>query len=122
MAAKRRRARRSSLERLAKQLDERGTVDVLRHGVERPRGRDPARVLQAGARPDPELAAALRGEPAHGHAPARRTTPAATKTLDLALFVNGIPVATGRAEEPAHGPDRRARDRRSTGPTATLRT
>jgi type I restriction enzyme R subunit len=80
-------------DRLAKQLDERGTVDVLRRGVT-----DQGVTIQL---------AYFR--PAHGLAPelveqyrANRLTvtrqlpyePDGTKTLDLAFFVNGIPVAT----------------------------
>jgi type I restriction enzyme, R subunit len=81
------------LHRLAQQLDERGTVDVLRHGVRdqnveiRLSYRKPAFGLA------PELVA---------HYDANRLTvtrqlpfePDSNKTLDLCLFLNGIPVAT----------------------------
>jgi hypothetical protein len=86
-------------DRLAKQLDERGTVDVLRHGVN-----------------DHGIEVRLAFfKPAHGLTPelterylANRLTvtrqlpyePAATKTLDLCLFVNGIPVATAELKNP----------------------
>ena len=65
-------------------------------------------------------------KPAHGltpelvaHYDANRLTvtrqlpfePGSTKTLDLCLFVNGIPVATAELKNPLTGPDRRARDR-----------
>jgi len=80
-------------DRLAKQLDQRGTVDVLRHGVK-----------DLGV----DIALAFF-KPAHGLTPelverfeANRLVvtrqlpfdPASNKTLDLCLMVNGIPVAT----------------------------
>ena len=86
-------AKQRFLHRLARQLDERGTVDVLRHGVRdqnveiRLSYRKPAFGLA------PELVA---------HYDANRLTvtrqlpfePDSNKTLDLCLFLNGIPVAT----------------------------
>lgn len=87
------RARQRFLQRLAQQIDERGTVDVLRHGV-----RDQnVEIRLSYRRPAfgvaPELVA---------HYDANRLTvtrqlpfdPESAKTLDLCLFVNGIPVAT----------------------------
>jgi type I restriction enzyme R subunit len=86
-------ARQRFLQRLARQIDELGTVDVIRHGV-----RDQ----------NVEIRLAYR-QPAFGLAPelvehydANRLTvtrqlpfdPDSTKTLDLCLFLNGIPVAT----------------------------
>jgi type I restriction enzyme R subunit len=86
-------------DRLAKQIDERGTVDVLRHGVN-----------DHGI----EVRVAFF-KPAHGLTPelterylANRLTvtrqlpyePTAAKTLDLCLFVNGIPVATAELKNP----------------------
>jgi type I restriction enzyme R subunit len=86
-------------DRLAKQLDERGAVDVLRHGVN-----------------DHGIEVRLAFfKPAHGLTPdlterylANRLTvtrqlpydAGATKTLDLCLFVNGIPVATAELKNP----------------------
>jgi type I restriction enzyme R subunit len=86
-------------DRLAKQLDERGAVDVLRHGVN-----------------DHGIEVRLAFfKPAHGLTPelaerylANRLTvtrqlpyePGAVKTLDLCLFVNGIPVATAELKNP----------------------
>jgi type I restriction enzyme R subunit len=86
-------------DRLAKQIDERGTVDVLRHGVN-----------------DHGIEVRLAFfKPAHGLTPelterylANRLTitrqlpyePAAAKTLDLCLFVNGVPVATAELKNP----------------------
>jgi type I restriction enzyme R subunit len=87
------RARQRFAQRLAQQIDERGTVDVLRHGV-----RDQnVEIRLSYRRPAfgvaPELVA---------HYDANRLTvtrqlpfdPESNKTLDLCLFVNGIPVAT----------------------------
>ena len=95
-------ARTQFADRLAKQLDERGTVDVLRHGVS-----------------DHGIEVRLAYfKPAHGLSPelterylANRLTitrqlpydAAATKTLDLCLFVNGIPVATAELKNPLTG-------------------
>ena len=93
---------------LTKDLDERGTLDVLRHGV-----------VDLGV----ELRLAFF-KPAHGLTPelveryrANRLTvtrqlpydPSSGKTLDLGLFVNGIPVATAELKNPHHRPERRAR-------------
>jgi type I restriction enzyme R subunit len=86
-------ARQRFVQRLAQQIDERGTVDVLRHGV-----RDQ----------NVEIRLSYR-KPAFGvaselvaHYDANRLTvtrqlpfePDSTKTVDLCLFLNGIPVAT----------------------------
>jgi type I restriction enzyme R subunit len=86
-------ARQLFLQRLKQQLDERGTVDVIRHGI-----RDQ----------NVEIRLSYR-KPAFGVAPelvanydANRLTvtrqlpfdPVSNKTLDLCLFLNGIPVAT----------------------------
>jgi type I restriction enzyme R subunit len=86
-------ARTKFATRLAAKLDQNGTLDVLRHGVR-----------------DQQVDISLAYfKPAHGLTPqlverydANRLTvtrqlpydPASTKTLDLCLFVNGIPVAT----------------------------
>ena len=86
-------ARRRFVQRLTQQIDDRGTVDVLRHGV-----RDQNVEIRLSYRKPafgiaPELVA---------HYDANRLTvtrqlpfePESTKTLDLCLFLNGIPVAT----------------------------
>ena len=95
-------ARTNFLKRLAAELDERGTVDVLRHGVK-------------------DLGVEIRlayFKPAHGLTPelvaryeANRLTLVRqlaygtdeTKTLDLALLLNGIPVATAELKNPITG-------------------
>jgi type I restriction enzyme R subunit len=86
-------ARQKFARRLAQQIDERGAVDVLRHGV-----RDQNIEIRLSYRKPafgvaPELVA---------HYDANRLTvtrqlpfdPESAKTLDMCLFVNGIPVAT----------------------------
>ena len=90
------------VDRLAKELDSRGTIEVLRRGVV-----DHGVTIQL---------AYFR--PAHGHNPvlaeryaANRLTvtrqlpfdPESTKTIDLALFVNGLPVATVELKNPLTG-------------------
>jgi type I restriction enzyme R subunit len=95
-------ARRGFVRRLAKELDDRGTLEVLRHGVE-------------------DLGVEIRlayFKPAHGLTPelveryeANRVTvtrqlpydPSSNKTLDLGLFINGIPVATAELKNPITG-------------------
>jgi type I restriction enzyme, R subunit len=87
------RARQRFAQRLAQQIDERGTLDVLRHGI-----RDQNVEIRLSYRKPafgiaPELVA---------HYDANRLTvtrqlpfdPESGKTVDLCLFVNGIPVAT----------------------------
>jgi type I restriction enzyme R subunit len=86
-------ARQRFLKRLASQIDERGTIDVLRRGV-----RDQSTEFRL-----------AYFQPAHGLTPAlveryqsNRLTvtrqlpyePGSNRTVDLCLFVNGIPVAT----------------------------
>ncbi len=95
-------AQRAFADRLAKELDSRGTVDVLRRGVI-----DLGVTIQL---------AYFR--PAHGLTPelvqkydANRLTvtrqlryqAASTKALDLTLFVNGLPVATAEVKNPLTG-------------------
>jgi type I restriction enzyme R subunit len=89
------------LRRLAKELDQRGTVDVLRHAVK-------------------DLGIEIRlayFKPAHGLTPELVTAYEANrlvlvrqflyegsdKTIDLALYVNGIPVATAELKNPLTG-------------------
>jgi len=95
-------AQRGFVSRLSQQLDVRGTIEVLRHGVE-------------------DLGVTLRlayFKPASGFTPelqeryARnrltvtrqlRYEAASTKSLDLCLFVNGIPVATAELKNALTG-------------------
>ena len=95
-------AQQAFCDRLAKELDSRGTVDVLRRGVV-----DLGVTIQL---------AYFR--PAHGLTPAlvqrydaNRLTvtrqlayePGSHKTVDLGLFVNGLPVATAELKNPLTG-------------------
>jgi type I restriction enzyme, R subunit len=95
-------AQTNFLKRLAGEIDERGTVDVLRHGVK-------------------DLGVEIRlayFKPAHGLTPelverydanrlmlVRQLAYGAdeTKTIDLALLLNGIPVATAELKNPITG-------------------
>jgi type I restriction enzyme R subunit len=97
-------AQRKFVERLAAELDRRGTVDVLRHGVV-----------------DQGITMRLAYfRPAHGLTPelgvlyaANRLTvtrqlryePGSDRALDLVLFVNGIPVATAELKNQLTGQD-----------------
>lgn len=87
------RAQRGFVQRLAGQLDARGTVDVLRHGVEDLGVAFRLAYFKPASGITPELA--------ERYAKNRLTVTrqlryeaSSTKTLDLGLFVNGIPVAT----------------------------
>ena len=51
----------------------------------------------------PSCVAALRGQPAAPSPASSRTRPTTTKTLDLALFVNGLPVATAELKNQLTG-------------------
>lgn len=86
-------AREKFVARLAQQIDDRGTVDVLRHGV-----RDQnVEIRLSFPRPAfgvaPELVARYE---ANRLSVTRQLPydPASNKTLDLCLFLNGVPVAT----------------------------
>ena len=91
------------LDRVGSEIDERGTVDVLRHGVDGSGRRDPLAYFKPAHGLTPELVerydanrlTVVRQLPLRGHE--RRTT------LDLCLFVNGIPVATAELKNPLTG-------------------
>jgi type I restriction enzyme, R subunit len=86
-------------DRLAKQLDERGTVDVLRHGV----NDHGVEVRLAFFKPAHGLTPELTERFQANRLTVTRQLPydaAATKTVDLCLFVNGIPVATAELKNP----------------------
>ena len=86
-------ARQRFVHRLAQQIDERGTVDVLRHGV-----RDQNVEIQLSYRkPAFEVAPELVADYDANRLTVTRQLPYdpdSNKTLDLCLFLNGIPVAT----------------------------
>ena len=90
------------LKRVAAELDERGTVDVLRHGVKDLGVDVRLDVLQARAR-----ARRRRSSPATTRTGSRSCASSATTTrrttIDLALLVNGIPVATAELKNPLTG-------------------
>ena len=97
-------AQRGFAKRLASEIDNRGTVDVLRHGVV-------------------DLGVTIRlafFRPAHGLTPELRTLyeanrvsvtrqlpfePNSNKTLDMVLLVNGIPTATAELKNPLTNQD-----------------
>jgi type I restriction enzyme, R subunit len=92
-------AQRRFVERLAKQIDERGTIDVLRHEVEDLGVEIRLAYFRPASGLNPDLEAKydanrltvirqLHYAPDHANA------------LDLALFVNGLPVATAELKNP----------------------
>ncbi len=92
-------AQRRFVERLAKQIDERGTIDVLRHGVEDLGVEIRLAYFRPASGLNPDLEAKydanrltvirqLRYAPEHANA------------IDLVLFVNGLPVATAELKNP----------------------
>jgi type I restriction enzyme R subunit len=86
-------------DRLAKQIDERGTVDVLRHGV----SDYGIEVRLAFFQPAHGLSPELTNKYLANRLTVTRQLPfdaTSTKTLDLCLFVNGIPVATAELKNP----------------------
>jgi type I restriction enzyme R subunit len=96
------RAQRTFAERLAKEIETRSTVDVLRHGVI-DRG---VTIRLAYFRPASGLTPALTGRYGRNRLTVTRQLPyqdGSTKTLDLCLFVNGIPVATAELKNAMTG-------------------
>ncbi len=86
-------------DRLARQLDERGSVDVLRHGV----NDHGIEVRLAFFKPAHGLTSELSERYLANRLTVTRQLPyeaGAAKTLDLCLFVNGIPVATAELKNP----------------------
>lgn len=89
-------AQRSFVQRLAKELDKRGTVDVLRHGIVYA-GHEKAEIQLAYFRPASGLNADSEAKYRANRLTVTRQLPydpSSTKTVDLGLFLNGIPVAT----------------------------
>jgi type I restriction enzyme R subunit len=92
-------AQRRFMERLANQSDERGTIDVLRHGVEDLGVHIDLAYFRPASGLNPDLEAK--------YAANRLTTirqlhyaPDHANALDLVLFVNGLPVATAELKNP----------------------
>ncbi len=81
------------LDRLRKQLDERGTLDVLRHGIELLGLRQPLQLAQfkPALAMNPDLQAKYA---ANRLRVVRQTKTTHNDIIDLVLFLNGIPVAT----------------------------
>jgi type I restriction enzyme R subunit len=99
-------AQRRFVERLAKQIDGRGTIDVLRHGVE-DLG---VHVRLAYFRPASGLNPELEAKYAANRLTVIRQlhyAPDHAKELDLGLFLNGLPVATAELKNPLSGQDYR---------------
>jgi len=89
-------AQRAFAQRLAKEIEQRGTVDVLRHGVVYA-GHEKAEIRLAYFRPASGLNPDLAAKYSANRLTVTRQLPYqsdSNKTLDLCLFVNGIPVAT----------------------------
>ena len=95
-------ARAKFVQRLATQLDKRGTVDVLRRGVTDYNVRFRLAYFKPGHGLAPEL---LERYEANILSVVRqfRYEPKSKKTIDLGLFVNGIPVATAELKNPMTG-------------------
>ena len=96
------RAREGFLDRLSAQLDSRGTLDALRHGVED----YGVKLSLAFFKPATSLTPALAARYSANRLTVTRQLPYerdTNKTLDLALFVNGIPVATAELKNPLTG-------------------
>lgn len=97
-------ARSKFADRLGREIDHRGTVDVLRHGVV-DLG---VHVRLAFFKPAHGLTPLLGERYAANRLTVTRQLPfdvASTKTLDLCLFVNGIPVATAELKNETTGQD-----------------
>lgn len=116
-------AQRAFAQRVAKELDSRGTVDVLRHGIVYA-GHEKAEFRLAYFRPASGLNADLEAKYQANRLTVTRQLPydpSSTKTVDLGLFLNGIPVATaevknhltGQTAEHAKAQYRKDRDPRN---------
>ncbi len=98
-------AQRAFVARLAKELDRRGTIAVLRHGITYA-GHERAEISLAYFRPASGLNPVLAERYAANRLTVTRQVPyeaGSTKTVDLAMFVNGIPVATAELKTPLTG-------------------
>ena len=92
-------ARAGFVQRLASQLDKRGTVDVLRHGVVDRNVRIRLAFFRPASGLAPELVALYEAN-VLSVTRQLRYEPSSNKTIDLALFVNGVPVATAELKNP----------------------
>jgi type I restriction enzyme, R subunit len=95
-------ARKRFLDRLASELDDRGTVDVLRHGVMDQN----VEIRLAFFKPAHGLTPELEQRYLRNRLTVTRQLPYETssnKTLDVCLFINGIPVATAELKNELTG-------------------
>ena len=103
-------AQKGFADRLARELDVRGTVDVLRHGVV-----DLGVTFRlAFFRPASQMSPELVERYGKNRLTVTRQLPyepGSTKTLDLCLFVNGVPAATAELKNPLTGQTAGRRDR-----------
>jgi type I restriction enzyme, R subunit len=92
-------AQRRFVERLAKQIDERGTIDVLRHGVHEQGVHFRLAYFRPASGLNPDL---QRRYDANRLTVIRQLhyAPEHANALDLVLFVNGLPVATAELKNP----------------------
>ncbi len=90
------------VQRLASELDKRGTVDVLRHGVVDRNVKIRLAYFKPAQGLTPELAQRYE---ANVLSVVRQLPfePDTSRTVDLGLFVNGIPVATAELKNPLTG-------------------
>ena len=95
-------ARKGFVKRLAKQLDKWGTVRVLRQGVMDRNVEIRVAFFKPGHGLSPELAERYEAN-ILSVTRQLRYEPASHKTIDLGLFVNGIPVATAELKNPLTG-------------------
>ncbi len=98
-------AEKAFVDRLTKELDSRGTVDVLRHGLVYA-GHEKAEFTLAYFRPASGLNPLLAERYEANRLTVTRQVPydsGSNKTVDLGLFVNGIPVATAELKNPLTG-------------------
>ena len=95
-------ARAGFVQRLASQLDKRGTVDVLRHGVVDRNVRIRLAFFKPASGLAPELVDLYEAN-VLSVTRQLRYEPLSNKTIDLALSVNGVPVATAELKNPLTG-------------------
>ncbi|MXZ69529.1 MAG: type I restriction endonuclease subunit R, partial [Acidimicrobiia bacterium] len=95
-------ARAGFVQRVASQLDKRGTVDVLRRGVTDYNVTFRLAYFKPGHGLAPELVERYKAN-VLSVTRQLRYEPGSNKTIDLGLFVNGIPVATAELKNPLTG-------------------
>ena len=95
-------ARSGFVKRLASQLDKRGTVDVLRRGVVDRNVRIRLAFFRPASGLTPELVERY-GANVLSVTRQLRYEPSSNRTIDLGLFVNGVPVATAELKNPLTG-------------------